>query len=166
MKRHTDEKTARYMRMLDDHMGVISKVCYMYAEDAEHFKDLRQEVTANIWTGMDSFRGDSAESTWVYRVALNTCVTYFRRNKRHAGALSLDCISDVASDESDSERTARLKEMYALIGRLGKLDKAIVMLWLDEYSYDDIASFTGLSRTNVGSRLHRIRQHLINESNR
>ncbi len=166
MASHTDTKTERYLRMIEAHRQVINKVCYMYAEDADHFKDLCQEVTANIWTGIDKFRGESAESTWIYRVALNTCVTYFRRNLRHSGCLPLDSVAEIADDSSDGNRTRLLKEMYRLISRLSKLDKAIIMLWLDEYSYDDIASLTGLTRTNVGSRIHRIRRQLINESNK
>lgn len=161
-----NDKTSRYMDLIDGNRQVIDKVCYMYAEDADHFKDLFQEVTANIWTGMDKFRGESSVTTWIYRIALNTCVTYFRRNKRHASSLPLDSIAEVADNESDGEHQRLLREMYELIGRLGRLDKAIVMMWLDEYSYDDIATVTGLSRTNVGSRLHRIRLQLIKESNK
>ncbi|MDE6572234.1 MAG: sigma-70 family RNA polymerase sigma factor, partial [Duncaniella sp.] len=76
-------KETRFMAILDDNRRLIYKVCYMYADDSEHFNDLYQEVLANIWQGLDSFRGDSRQSTWIYRVAINTCVTYYRRNSPH-----------------------------------------------------------------------------------
>lgn len=154
------------MELLERHRRVIYRVCYMYAEDGEHLKDLYQEVTANIWQGIGSFRGESSEATWIYRIALNTCVTFFRRTGKHSvNRVPIEVVADVADDASE-EHIRLLREMYELIGRLGKLDKAIVMLWLDEYSYEVIAEMTGLSRTNVGSRLHRIRSRLIEESNK
>lgn len=136
----------------------------MYAEDAEHLKDLYQEVTANIWQGLESFRGQSKVSTWVYRIAINTCVSYLRRNSRFLNSEKIDNQALSVVDES-YEHAQQLKTMYEMIGLLCKLDKAIIMLWLDEYSYDEISAMTGISRNNVASRLHRIKQHLISQNN-
>lgn len=147
------------MEIIRDHDALIHKVCYMYADDRDHFQDLRQEVLANIWSGIDSFSGRSKVSTWVYRIALNTCITFFRRHGKHSSVERLDQSATQLADETD-DRTTRLRFMYRLIGRLDKLDKAIVMLWLDEHSYDEISSITGLTRANVASRLHRIRKRL------
>ena len=146
------------------HDALIYKVCYMYAEDLEHLRDLHQEVAANIWSGLGSFSGRSKVSTWVYRVALNTCITFFRRHGKHSSAERLDGMRLDIVDDGD-ERSARLKEMYELIGRLDRIDKAIVMLWLDEHSYDEISSVMGMTRANVASRLHRIRQRLASMAN-
>lgn len=152
-------KTDRFTAMLCEYDALIYKVCYMYAEDGDHLQDLRQEVAANLWSGFDSYSGKSKISTWIYRVALNTCITYFRRHGKHSANSRLDD-SAYAIAADDDERAERLRYMYSLIGRLGKIDKAIVMLWLDEHSYDEISSVVGMSRANVASRLHRIRQRL------
>lgn len=152
------------MTMVHDHRNLIYKVCYMYAEDSDHLNDLYQEVLANLWQGIDKFRGDSKPSTWVYRAAINTCITYFRRHSRHSSAsVSLDTIAHLP-DDSDSTRTARLKMMYNLIADLGKLDKAIILMWLDEKSYEEIAELTGLQRNAVASRLRRIKQKLADRN--
>ncbi|MDE5785638.1 MAG: sigma-70 family RNA polymerase sigma factor [Duncaniella sp.] len=143
---------------------MVLKVCYMYANDEIHLKDLYQEVLANLWQGMDSYTGAAKLSSWIYRVAINTCVSYFRRYDRHSSLLSpIDTMPEIASD--DTSKTDELRTMYRLIYSLGKLDKAIILLWLDEYSYDDIAEMTGLSRNNVAVRLRRIKLKLIDKAN-
>lgn len=159
----TKEQTANFLSAMDEHKGLIYKVCYMYAEDSEHLRDLYQEVMANIWQGFSSYKGDSKLSTWIYRVAINTCVSYLRRDSRHRAAVSLDDAALNVVDD-DFERAQQLKEMYDMIAQLGRLDKAIIMLWLDEFSYDDISSLTGISRNNVASRLHRIKHKLVNRN--
>lgn len=155
------EKNTRFTNLLREHNGLIYKVCYIYAEDSDHLNDLYQEVTANLWTGFDSFSGKSQISTWIYRVAINTCVSYIRRNARHSKSTALDENAFSVVDPG-IERAEQLRQMYEMISLLGRLDKAIIMLWLDEYSYDEIASLTGLSRNNIATRIHRIKQRLAN----
>lgn len=159
----TESATERFMEIIREHDALIHKVCYMYAEDREHLRDLHQEVLANIWSGLDSYSGRSKMSTWIYRVALNTCITYFRRHGKHSAAEPLDDKA-YGIESDDNERTAMLRWMYELIGTLGKIDKAIIMLWLDEHSYDEISQITGVSRPNVASRLHRIKQRLSQQA--
>lgn len=155
----------RFLAVMDEHKGLVYKVCYMYAEDADHLKDLYQEVAANIWQGLPGFRGEARLSTWIYRIAINTCVSFMRHNGRDASTSSLGDDACRVADDS-YEHSERLKAMYELIGLLGKLDKALIMLWLDEFSYDEIAAMTGLTRNNVATRLHRIRNRLIESSGR
>lgn len=145
------------MEEIEANSGLIYKVCYMYAEDSEHLKDLYQEVVANLWQGYSGFKGNSKISTWIYRVALNTCVSYIRRRSRQGNFVSLEDASSGIIDESH-ERAMCLKMMYEMISTLGRIDKAVIMLWLDEYSYDEISQMTGISRNNVASRIHRIKQ--------
>lgn len=159
-----DDRNAAFQRIIEEHKRIIYRVCYMYAVDSEHLQDLYQEVTANVWQGLGSFRGKSKESTWVYRIALNTCITEFRRNDRHRHMANVDLALTLPGDDG-SEHASLLRQMYELISKLGKLDKALIMLWLDEYSYDEIAELTGLTRNNVASRLMRARQKLIKLSN-
>lgn len=153
------EKEARFLEVVNGNRQLLCKVCYMYASDRDHFQDLYQEVLANIWVGLDSFRGESAVSTWLYRTAINTCVTFFRRHNTHASSMtSLDFAADLEAD--DGSRAEQLREMYRLISGLDKLDKAIILMWLDGRSYDEIAEVTGFRRNNVATRLHRIKQRL------
>ncbi|MBO4955822.1 MAG: sigma-70 family RNA polymerase sigma factor [Muribaculaceae bacterium] len=152
--------------VISSHSGLINKVCYMYAEDSQHLQDLRQEVLTNIWEGLAGYKGDAKLSTWIYRVAINTCVSYIRRYSNKTDNCRLDAVSGVelSSAHSQGEMTTRemLTEMYAMIGHLGRLDKAVILLWLDGYSYDDIAALVGISKNNVAVRLHRAKSRLIN----
>ncbi len=153
------------MAIVSDNRRLIYKVCYMYATDDDYLNDLYQEVLANIWQGIDSFRGESRQSTWIYRVALNTCVTFYRRNSTHTtGRVSIDNVADI--EDPDNSKTKMLKEMYRLIGDLPKMDKAIILLWLDEKSYEQIADITGLTRNTVATRLRRIKQKLVEQNNK
>lgn len=152
------EKESKFLETVEAHRALISKVCYMYSSGRDNFHDLYQETLANLWQGIDKFRGESSLSTWIYRVALNTCITYFRQNRHHDATLPLDEMYDVA--EEISTRDGDLAQMYMLISQLGKLDRAIIMLWLDEKSYEEIAFITGLTRNNVASRIHRIKENL------
>ena len=158
------EKEQYFLDLVKQHRPMMLKVCYMYANDENHLKDLYQEVLANLWQGIDSYRGSSKISSWIYRVAINTCVSYFRRYDRHSSMIShIDDAPEIGAE--DSSKTDELRTMYRLIYSLGKLDKAIILLWLDEYSYDDIAEMTGLSRNNVAVRLRRIKLKLIDKAN-
>ncbi len=147
------DSTDRFMDLLARHRQLIYKVCYLYATDTEHFKDLCQEVMINMWTGLKS-----AESTWIYRVALNSCVSFYRKHRPRGINVDVDQAIEIEAD--DGSHTEQLREMYRLIGSLGKVDKAIVLLWLEDCSYDQIADIVGMTRANVASRLHRIKQRL------
>lgn len=162
------EKELEFERLVASNRGVITKVCYMYATDSEHFKDLWQETLINLWKALESFRGESSVTTWIYRITINTCISCFRSGSKHRGNLSLNAesmmeLADRATD--DEEHAACLREMYRLINRLPALDKALVLMWLDEKSYQEIAEVTGLSRSNVATRLNRCRQKLTRMSN-
>lgn len=159
----TDTATQKFMELIRAHKPLISKVCLMYARDSEHFKDLYQEVMVNLWQGMESFAGQSKLSTWIYRVSLNTCVSFHRRHGKADAGVSLDSIADIT--DCSQEHAYLLRQMYALISQLDAMDKAIILMWLDSRPYEEIAEVTGLTRANVASRIHRIRQRLIKKSN-
>ena len=108
--------------------------------------------------GWDKFSGKSKVSTWIWRIAINTCITFYKRHGKHNDADRLD--DKAFAIPVDDEHARMLHDMYELIGRLDPIDKALVMLWLDEHSYEEIASVLGLTPTNVGSRLSRIRRKL------
>lgn len=156
-------KQQEFEAFVREHRRIIGKICYLYAVDQDDFDDLYQEILINLWQGLGRFEGRAKVSSWVYRVGLNTCISYYRRNRRHKKNLPLT--DGVGIIDEDQERNEQLRELYVLINRLDAFEKAIVMLWLDELSYDEIAEITGLSRSNVASKLHRIKLKLREQAN-
>ena len=129
----------------------------MFSKDNDEVADMFQEVLIRLWNGMESFDGRSNIKTWIYRVALNTCITIDKRKKRnHKTQLSMD-IDYFNSREVKSEQA---QFMHQRISCLQPLDSAIVLLWLEEISYDEIAAIIGITAKNVSVRLVRIREQL------
>ncbi len=148
--------------ILSQYGPMVSKVCYMYGTDEDQRKDLYQECMANVWQGLRSFRGDSKLSTWLYRACINTCITAYRRNAVRA-TVPLDSAPPIAAD--DNSRSDDLKEMYRLLSQLSPVERALIMMWLDEKSYDEISDVTGMPRNTVASRLRRIKAKLVDLAN-
>ena len=161
------DREKEFESLIENNRAVLTKVCYMYAHDPEHFKDLYQETLINLWQSFTQFRGESAASTWIYRVCINTCISCVRKTRKHDENLSMSNpemmrLADQACE--DHEHARCLSEMYALINQLPALDKAIILMWLDEKSYQEISEVTGLQRNNVAARLHRCKQKLMKMS--
>lgn len=159
-------RTARYEALTRKYGALVAKVCYLYTGPGASFDDLYQETLINLWVGMDSFRGDSSLSTWIYRMALNTCITWHRRNDRfsrgNVDAAEASGLTDPASDPVlRTEQMEELQLLHRLIADLNPIDKAIITLWLEERPYDEIADVTGISKNNVAVRIHRIKAQLI-----
>lgn len=158
MKR-SSEREEQFLKLIEHYDAMVRRVCFMYSSSAAPFDDLYQETMANLWRGLESFRGESSVSTWIYRMTMNTCITWLRRNRRHTGHVNIEeAVQMVAGD--DSEHRENLRILHEMISRLNPIEKAIVMMWLDEKSYDEIADVTGFSRANVATRLHRIKARL------
>lgn len=149
---------ARFEHVLAEHGDMISGICYSFASDAEEYADLRQDTLLNLWRGLRQFREDSRLSTWVYRVAMNTCVSGYRQRRRRGRKVPLSEIADPADTPDDTRE--RVEYLHTLIGHLGALDRSIILLWLDERSYDEIAEIMGMPRNTVATRLRRIREKL------
>ena len=141
---------------------MITKVCYYFASDNSELKDLRQDVLLNIWAGWDNFKMQSKPSTWIYRVCFNTCITYKRKNKKRKNEVPLADVFEIEDKPFDIEK---YKEMHRLIGRLGSEEKAIILMWLDENSYEEIADVIGIKRNTVATRIKRIKEKLVKLSN-
>ncbi|MDH6355162.1 RNA polymerase sigma-70 factor (ECF subfamily) [Dysgonomonas sp. PH5-45] len=149
-----------FLNMVRQNERIIYKVTSFYANDDEPISDLYQEVVINLWKAYPNFRGESKQSTWIYRIALNTCVTFFRRSKNKPSYVDITMDVPDVSDNNDE-----IKELYRLINKLGKIERALVLLYLDEKSYKEIAEITGLSTTNVATKLSRIKDKLKKMSN-
>ena len=130
----------------------------MFSKDSEEVDDLFQEVLVNLWKGFDSFMGHSNIRTWIYRIALNTCISLNRKKKLKTIPLTMD----VNLFEDSDEDTKQIKLLHDRINKLGPFDKAIVLLWLENISYDEIGAIVGISTQNVASRLFRIKEKLKN----
>ena len=153
-----NEQEALFLRVIEEHKRIIYKVCFVYAKDEDTINDLYQEVALNLWKALPRFRNESKLSTWVYRIALNTCVSYLRLSKRQPQTVPLLLsMSGIFADEQDKEN---LKELYRLIGRLGEMERAVILLWLDEKSYKEISEILGISPSVVGVRINRIKAKL------
>lgn len=154
----TRELFATVMREYDD---MVSRICFGYALTEAEFGDLRQDALINIWQGLPKYRGDSSLRTWIYRVTLNTCVTTLRKRYSEPDREDLERLYSVI-DESE-ERRHMIAEMHECISQLSAIDKAIMLMWLDEFSYDEIAATMGMPRNTVATRLRRARARLASE---
>ncbi len=124
------------------------------------FDDLRQEIYVNIWLGLEQFRNDSKISTWIYRVAVNSALMALRSSKSKVKTVSLDFgLLDISSEIDDVQRE-NLQTLRSLIDKLEDIEKAIILLWLDEYSYEEIADTLGFKRNTVATKIHRIKDKL------
>lgn len=151
-----------FVTMIKLNEAIIYKVTSFYADHNQTINDLYQEVVLNLWKAYPSFRGESKISTWIYRIALNTCITYFRRTKKQPAYTDIDLLDNIPEA---SETNDEIKELYQLINQLGKLEKALVLLYLDDKPYKEIAEITGMTVTNVATKLSRIKDKLRGMSN-
>ena len=146
-----------FERIVREHKSTIYTVCYMFSKDADEVNDLFQESLVNLWRGFDGFENRSDIKTWIYRVALNTCISQDRKKKRSP---SVALTMDINLFEDRDTDTQQVDLLHQRISRLKPFDRAIVLLWLENLSYDDIAAITGISVKNVSVKLVRIREQL------
>ena len=150
-----------FAQIVKENKSTIYTVCYMFSKDTAEVNDLFQEVLVNLWKGMSSFKGRSDIRTWIYRIALNTCISMDRKKKIATIPLSMD--ANLFQDQD--EDTKQVKLLHNRINKLQPFDKAIVLLWLENISYDEIGEIVGISTKNVASRLFRIKEKLRTMSN-
>ena len=148
-----------FLEMIHEHKKIIYKVVSFYANAQSPFNDLYQEVVLNLWKGFPTFRGDSKVSTWMYKIALNSCISFFRKETLKPVYVELTW------EIPDYDNSDDIAELYNLIGRLGELERALVLLYLEEKSYQEISDITGLTVTNVATKLCRIKNKLKEMSN-
>jgi RNA polymerase sigma-70 factor (ECF subfamily) len=154
-----------FRRWLDEHTGLLLKVVRSFANGPTDADDLFQEILLQVWLSLPGFRAESKETTWLYRVALNTALAWHRREKPHRSRQSTLSLATVAADSGREPGDALVSreavdQLYAAIRALPPPKRALVLLYLDGFSYAEIAEVVGISETNVGVRLHRIRNEL------
>jgi RNA polymerase sigma-70 factor (ECF subfamily) len=153
---------AEFAQIVKANRSTIYTVCYMFSKDPDEIGDLFQETLINLWRGFASFKGKSEVSTWIWRVSLNTCISSERKKKlRRTEPLSMELNVFDSRDEDNRQ----IQMLHSRIHRLQPFDRAIVLLWLENLSYEEIASIVGISVKNVSVRLFRIKEELKKMSN-
>lgn len=153
---------AEFKELISRENATISKICFSYACSVAEFDDLRQDALINIWRGIKQFRGEASNRTWIYRVTVNSCISTIRSQSRHRHESLDELYNMISSSDLDIDKES-IELMHHIINTLGSQEKAIIMMWLDEMNYDEIAEAMGLNRNTVATRLRRIKEKIKKE---
>jgi RNA polymerase sigma-70 factor (ECF subfamily) len=148
---------------LDQHKALVFKVVRAYAFAATDQDDLFQEITIQVWHSIPTFRQESSVTTWIYRISLNTAIKWVRKERKHAQAETLDNVQHILQ-ESKIQMDDRLGWLYQEIHQLDEIDRSITLLLLDGFSYKEMADILGITQSNVGVKINRIKKYLISKS--
>ena len=153
-----------FLQVINKYQYMIRKYCIIYGNGIMSSEDLYQEILYNLWKSYSSFRGDCGLSTWIYRITFNTCITAFRLKNKEVKQLELRKALDICDDDNIKKKE-NIELIHNIIGQLSLVDKSLMLLWLEEKSYKEIAEIMGLSETNIASRLNRCKEKVINKFN-
>jgi len=162
----TDKQGKLFKQWLGEHKGLMFKVVKAYAASPQDQDDLFQEILLQLWSSIPSFQGRAKETTWIYRVALNTALVWRRGEKRkrkryHKLIIDFNGASDIQQSSCNPMRDSQiLDQLYGAIRQLSKIDSSVVLMYLDGVSYDEMADILGVSKSNVGVRLNRAKRKL------
>ena len=152
-----------FIQDIKENEGIIYKVTRIYSNNTEDQNDLYQEIVYQLWKSYNSFKGNSKISTWMYRIALNTAISSLKKEKRRGSQVSIDNLLLSQMNEVDTVMEERITLLYAHIKELSIVERGIILLHLEGKNYDEIATITGFTNTNIGTRLTRIKQKLKNQ---
>jgi RNA polymerase sigma-70 factor (ECF subfamily) len=157
-----DKKKEQFLDILDKNIGILIKLSRVYTNVAQDRDDLINDITLELWKSFKSFNGDSKISTWIYRVAINTSMNYKRKKRNDSMFVSL---TDFKKEDglpwlAEQENSSELEILYSCIDELNEINKAIIMLYLDGNSHEEISEIMGISKTNVGTRITRIKDQM------
>ena len=147
-----------FTELLFQNQGIVRKICNLYFNNRVDKDDYQQELIIQLWKAFPSFRSKSKFSTWMYRVCLNSAIDLLRKEKTQPNLIHYDYVK--ISDENNESRENQEK-LYQSINKLSEIDKAIITLYLDEFSYKEIAEILGLSETNTGVKINRIKSLIL-----
>ena len=147
--------------MVNEHQALIHKVCHLYGHSMPDREDLFQEIVIQLWKAYPKFRGDSKFSTWLYRIALNTAISGLRKQKNHITTLEPErLLIDIQEESYDLQREEQLQQMYGAIRQLSEIERALVMLYLEDKSYDEMEDILGINQNNLRVKMNRIKEKL------
>lgn len=161
-----EDKETEFNKIVRAHEETIYSVCLMYSDDGQEVDDLMQDTLINMWNGFEKFEGRSDIKTWIWRIAINTCIIAQRKNKKKVQVSALENMGLNSTEMvRENSRDQQISMLYDRIHQLGLFDRAIIMLWLDNQTYEQIGLMMGITPQNVGMRLMRIREKLMKMSN-
>lgn len=156
----TGEQEKSFVTLVNNHQGLIHKVCILYETDREARNDLFQEIVLQLWKSFPTFRGESKITTWMYRIALNTAISGLRKLGRKIKTEELDDYHFNISDTTTDHREDELQKLHWAIRQLSEIERAMIMMALDEIPYEEIAETIGITQNNVRVRMNRVRDKL------
>ncbi|MDO6433421.1 RNA polymerase sigma factor [Flavitalea sp. BT771] len=155
---HTQEE---FIKLVQEHRAMLYKVCRLYCFSEDDRQDLFQEIVIQLWRAYPAFRGESKFSTWLYRIALNTAISNLRKQRRRPSPLNINELPASLQDMSyPGEEEEQLQQLYAAIDRLSEIEKALVMLYLEDRSYEEMEEILGINQNNLRVKMNRIREKL------
>lgn len=160
-KAMTETLETQFGKLVKEHKSTIYSVCYMFSNDPDEVNDLFQESLINVWQGLSAFKGKSSPKTWIWRITLNTCISWERKKKLKTVPLSMD----INLFEDKDVNTKQVNMLKQRIGLLRPFDRAIVLLWLENMSYEEIAAIVGITIKQVSVRLFRFKEQLKQQPN-
>lgn len=151
----------KFINLINQHQGLIYKVCLMYEHDKDARNDLFQEIVLQLWKSFSSFRGEAKITTWMYRIALNTAISGYRKQTRNVKTEDLQEMHfNISENYGGDEREEDLQKLQWAIRQLSEIERAMIMMALEEVPYEDIAETIGITQNNVRVRMNRIREKL------
>ncbi|MDC9722917.1 MAG: RNA polymerase sigma factor [Urechidicola sp.] len=157
----TQNLEQQFVKLLDENQNIIHKVCRVYTNNSDAHKDLFQEITIQLWKAYPKFRGDSKFSTWMYRVGLNTAITLYRKSKRQVQTSDIsDFHYKLESNDYDGEVEEQMQLLYKAIHQLTDIEKALILLYLEDKPYKEIADLMGITEVNARVKVNRIKTKL------
>lgn len=151
----------KFINLINQHQGLIYKVCLMYEHDKDARNDLFQEIVLQLWKSFSSFRGEAKITTWMYRIALNTAISGYRKQTRNVKTEDLQEMHfNISENYGSDEREEDLQKLQWAIRQLSEIERAMIMMALEEVPYEDIAETIGITQNNVRVRMNRIREKL------
>ena len=157
-----NSKEQEYTKLVKEHKETIYTVCLMNSKDQDEAKDLMQEALIQLWRSFGTFRGQSDVRTWIYRICMNACISLMRKEEKHKETLHVE-VSDLLTMDDDDSR--QIQALHDRIHRLRFMDRAIVLLWMEDLPYEEIGEILGITAKNVSVRLVRIKEQLREMSN-
>lgn len=149
-----------FINLINEHQGLIHKICFMYEHDLDARNDLFQEIVLQLWRSFPSFRGEAKITTWMYRIALNTAISGFRKQTRLVKTEDLQEVHMNISDAWGDDREEDFQKLQWAVRQLPEIERAMIMMALEEVPYDEIAETIGITQNNVRVRMNRIREKL------
>ncbi|MBT1705908.1 RNA polymerase sigma factor [Chryseosolibacter indicus] len=154
------EEEKKFINLINEHQGLVHKVCFMYEQDPDARNDLFQEIVLQLWKSFPTFRGEAKITTWMYRIALNTAISGYRRQTRHIKTEDLQEIHFNISEHSGDEQEDDFQKLQSAILQLSEIERAMIMMALEEIPYEEIAETIGITQNNVRVRMNRVREKL------